>query len=1007
MRKVAVIILVLLAVVIIAALALPAFLDVNRYHDRIQTELQKKLNRQVSLGPMHLSLLPLAFRVENAVIGDDPDFRSPRPFAQAEELYVTAKLMPLLHGDVQMDSLELRTPRIELIRNAQGTWNFSSLGHKATASTTAPAAPPQQAPQQPQAQPQPQAFIIRELTIRDGQVALTDLQKRQARAVYDHIDLSVGGYEPGKAFDIALAAHLPGQGAQRVQLSGRAGPIPEGALTAMPFDGTFKLDQVSLAAAQRFLNTQALTGTDAIASGDAKVRNHQGKLASSGSLKLENARVHGTDIGYPIALDYDLSDDLNSDAIHIAKGDLKLGSTPLSISGTLNTRPTPSQVDLRVNASNVSIDEAARLAAAFGVAFDPGMKISGKLNADIHAQGAATKPELNGTLSAQGLNIAGKDLPSPVQVQAIELALSPQAIRSNEFTASTGSTSLTARFTLSDYASPSPKVDLGLRTANARLAELINIAKAYGVSAVQGMAGSGTVALDLHATGLMKDMSAMNFSGNGGIQGAALNTPQITKPLLVQNANLRFTQNSVVLENFKGSLGSTNATGTLTLRNFSAPQVQFTLSADRMIVAEWQQMFPSVQPAPQKTASLSLVPPAYAAGAEPSLLARATGAGTLTIGAIHYDQLVLTNARSNVTLDRGLIRLEPITAELYGGTQSGAIVVDTRPTPSVYTVSTRMNGVDANKLLSSVSSLKQTLYGLLAANSSGLSFSGSNADQMARSLNGRLDLNLTKGRLAGIDVMHQLSQIARFVGGGAQPVDRGFTNLVQLTGNFDVRNGVAQTNNLKAVLDGGTLGAVGAVNLADQSLNMHVTAVLSKAMSDTVGGTQIGGFMNTALANNKGELVIPIIVTGTFQHPGFAPDLEQIAQMKLRNIIPTMADPGAMTGILGTILGGQKGQQTSGKQGRQPGGLEGILGTITGQPQPPAQQQPPQQTGTTQPQQPQKKTGGWQDILGAVLGGQQQQSGTQQQQQQQQQQNQQQNQQQQQRPAGRPPQQPQ
>ena len=54
------------------------------------------------------------------------------------------------------------------------------------------------------------------------------------------------------------------------------------------------------------------------------------------------------------------------------------------------------------------------------------------------------------------------------------------------------------------------------------------------------------------------------------------------------------------------------------------------------------------------------------------------------------------------------------------------------------------------------------------------------------------------------------------------------------------------------------------MNLADQSLNLHVTAVLNKALSQNVGGTKVGGFMNTALANNQGELVIPVIVTGTF-----------------------------------------------------------------------------------------------------------------------------------------------
>src|SRR3954471_11190235 len=135
----------LLVLLVIVLLAAPFFLDVNRYHDRIQSELQKKLGRQVSLGAMHLSLIPFAFKVENAVIAEDPQFAKGSNFAQAQELYITAPLMPLLHGDVQIKSLELRQPKIELIRNADGVWNFSSL------MGTAP-----QQKGQPQAQPQTQ-----------------------------------------------------------------------------------------------------------------------------------------------------------------------------------------------------------------------------------------------------------------------------------------------------------------------------------------------------------------------------------------------------------------------------------------------------------------------------------------------------------------------------------------------------------------------------------------------------------------------------------------------------------------------------------------------------------------------------------------------------------------------------------------------------------------------------------------------------------------------------------
>ena len=284
------------------------------------------------------------------------------------------------------------------------------------------------------------------------------------------------------------------------------------------------------------------------------------------------------------------------------------------------------------------------------------------------------------------------------------------------------------------------------------------------------------------------------------------------------------------------------------------------------------------------------------------MLTKMTGGGTVTIGVIQYDDLLLNNAHSNVTLDHGLIKMNPVTADIYNGKENGAITIDMRPAQPVYTVNLKTDKVDANKLISSVSDVKQTIYGMLASNVNA-SFSSSSSTSIARSLNGNMAINLTNGKLMNLDLLHELASVGKFVGNGFGP-PKNFTDLVQLTGNFDVKNGLAQTNNLKAVIDGGTLAAAGLVNLADQSLNLHVTAVLNKALSQQVGGTQVGGFMNTALANNQGELVLPVIVTGTFQHPQVAPDVQQIAKMKLDNLLPTSKNPGQLTtGILGAVLG--------------------------------------------------------------------------------------------------------
>src|SRR5262252_5821088 len=255
---------------------------------------------------------------------------------------------------------------------------------------------------------------------------------------------------------------------------------------------------------------------------------------------------------------------------------------------------------------------------------------------------------------------------------------------------------------------------------------------------------------------------------------------------------------------------------------------------------------------------------------QPSILTKMSGGGTINIGTIQYDDLVLNNAHSNVTLDHGVIRLNPTTADVYGGKESGAITIDMRPPQPVYTVNLKSDKVDANKLVSSVSDLKQTLYGMLASNVNA-SFSSSSASSIARSLNGTMAINLANGRLMNIDLLHELATVGKFAGGNFDAA-KNFTDFTQLGGNFDVKNGVAQTNDLKAVINGGTLAAAGLVNLADQSLNLHVTTVLKKELSQQVGGTQVGGYMNTALANNQGELVMPVIITGTFQHPRVAPD---------------------------------------------------------------------------------------------------------------------------------------
>ena len=182
----------------------------------------------------------------------------------------------------------------------------------------------------------------------------------------------------------------------------------------------------------------------------------------------------------------------------------------------------------------------------------------------------------------------------------------------------------------------------------------------------------------------------------------------------------------MAIDNFAGSVASTHANGKLSVRNFDAPQVQFALNVDKIDALEWQKLV-APSPQPQK--------------GSPNLLLKTTGGGPVTIGTIVYDQLVLNAVKSTVVLDHGLIKLSPVSAQVAGGLSSGAITIDTRPAQTQFTIAMNVQKVDANKLLSSVSNVKNTLYGLLASNMQTQFHSVAAGKDIASTLNGHLSLN--------------------------------------------------------------------------------------------------------------------------------------------------------------------------------------------------------------------------------------------------------------------------
>jgi uncharacterized protein involved in outer membrane biogenesis len=805
MKKVFLYLAAFVALLLLAAGAAVALLDVNQFRGTIQSQLEKRLGRSVKLGSMSLKLLPPSIGVADVTIGEAPQFGAAagsRPFAQVKQMQVRVGLMPLLHRAVEVDSLRVVAPVVELIHGRDGAWNFESLGREGGA-------------------PAPEGgkgggantLSITDFTLEDGTIAITELRgAAPSRSVYDHISFHLENFAPGKKFAATASVNLPGGGKQDLSLRATGGPVNLNAAAATDFDGEITLAGVSTAALRAFLKSNVKGQPDLTLNGKQTVASHNGVLTAKGSLSVADPRLRE-----PLRITYDARQDSATQVITVGSLAATLGGVSINGRGTVNTKDSPAVLDADIHTGNAAIEDLLRLAQSFGAA--------------------------------------------------------------------------------------------------------------------EGITGTGTVLADLHLKGPASDPV---YGGTASITKASLKVPSLNKPVQIDSAGLHFSENQVTLDNLAAALGGTHLHGSATVRNLAHPVVSFNAEADRLDLAELSQLTGGSGGAGPSSTGAKHSSSSSSGGALP-----VTGSGMLSAATVTYNQVVLTSVKATCTLESNMIRLDPLTANLFGGQQTGAISVDLRGGKPKVVFDSKLSGVDANQLLSSTTSVKQFLFGTLAGGA-GVQFAPVAGGDPARGLNGTLQMNLTNGKLAGVNLLNEAASISKLLGFVNQAAT--FTNIVKLSGNVNIKDGVASTDDLALEFDGGALTASGTADLADQKLNMRVTTVLGKEQAQRFGSGQIGGLMNTVLANAKGELVVPAVVSGTFAKPVFTPDSARLAKMKLDNLLPTKDNPKAfISGIKGMV------DQLKGKK---PGETGAAPPAAAGQPAGAVEQQPQQ---AQQPQKPAEK----------------------------------------------------
>ncbi len=151
MKKLLVGILVTVVVLIIAALVAPFLIPTDVYSNRIVLAVTQATGRAFTIkGPVRLSFLPqLEIDAHDVTLANAPGMTDPAMLTLSS-LEVRLRVLPLLHGDVEIGHLALTDPVIslEVAKDGRPNWAFTppSTAAPAPARTPAPSAAPPVAP---------------------------------------------------------------------------------------------------------------------------------------------------------------------------------------------------------------------------------------------------------------------------------------------------------------------------------------------------------------------------------------------------------------------------------------------------------------------------------------------------------------------------------------------------------------------------------------------------------------------------------------------------------------------------------------------------------------------------------------------------------------------------------------------------------------------------------------------------------------------------------------------
>ena len=377
MKKLGKIVTVLLVLVVIAVvsltLALPSLVNLEKVRVLAEGKATLALGRQVAISNASITLWGgPRVKLKGLSISEAGGFGD-GPFVSLDSFDLRVRFWPLLRRKIEVEHIIILSPRIRLIRNRSGIWNWKDLVPKSNKESSSTQVSSTGASGVDGRTSVPVDMLVRDIRVSGGEIFYADetIDRLKAGITVSGIDLDLRDLSLERPVTIEASAGLNGKTNDLI-VRGRIGPVgkrpdPE----TVPVDITIDAPDFDLARIKDLVGPLPFEISGRIASKRTIKGSISKGMAFDHTASLKGLSVSSGD-GTPIVRNFNGATtqkgffDVAKKVLRFDSFTLEIDRAKLTATGTVRNPGSNARVDLKLNSEPVPLDNWDRIFPAMG-----------------------------------------------------------------------------------------------------------------------------------------------------------------------------------------------------------------------------------------------------------------------------------------------------------------------------------------------------------------------------------------------------------------------------------------------------------------------------------------------------------------------------------------------------------------------------------------------------------------------------------------------------------------